>query len=262
VEQDGPGAEEAFLYVDISSVDNTTKRVVAAKTLATGKAPSRARQNLQVGDVLVSMTRPNLNAVALVTNDLHGAIGSTGFHVLRARGVHPSWLFRAVQTHSFITAMSALVQGALYPAVRPKDIRSWELPIPPLAEQLRITETIDELYSELEAGVAALERVHEKLKLYRASVLKGAVEGALTAEWRAQHPNTEPASVLLQRILVERRRRWEEDQLAKFKAKGQEPPKNWKAKYKEPRRPNTASDSAIPPGWAWATGRDRSFGST
>jgi hypothetical protein len=82
--------------------------------------------------------------------------------------------------------------------------------------------------------VAALERVGEKLKLYRASMLKAAVEGVLTAEWRAEHRLTEPASELLQRILAERRRRWEEDQLARLNAKGQEPPRNWKAKYKEP----------------------------
>jgi type I restriction enzyme, S subunit len=242
-----------FVYIDISSVDNTTKRVVAAKTLGIKGAPSRARQNLKAGDVLVSMTRPNLNAVALVTDDLHGAIGSTGFHVLRATGIHPQWLFLAVQTHSFIAAMSAVVQGALYPAVRPKDIRSWKLPIPPLAEQVRIVEKTDELFSDLDAGIAALARVREKLKLYRASVLKAAVEGALTAEWRAQHPDTESAIELLERILVERRRRWEEEQVAKFKAKGREPPRDWKTKYKEPIAPQASQLSDRPKGWCSAT---------
>jgi hypothetical protein len=63
-----------------------------------------------------------------------------------------------------------------------------------------------------------------KLKLYRASLLKAAVEGDLTREWREQHPDAEPASELLKRILVERRKRMEADQLAKFKEKGKEPP--------------------------------------
>ncbi|MBI5642612.1 MAG: restriction endonuclease subunit S [Deltaproteobacteria bacterium] len=98
-----------------------------------------------------------------------------------------------------------------------------------------------------------MERVQEKLKLYRASVLKAAVEGALTAEWCAKNPQAEPASELLKRILVERRRRWEEDQLAKFKSKGQEPPKNWKAKYKEPLIPDTANLNLLPKGWYWVT---------
>ena len=80
----GPQARE-FTYVDIGSVDRETKRIVDPKVLPSSKAPSRAKQLLKTGDVLVSMTRPNLNAVALVPPDLDGAIGSTGFHVLRAR---------------------------------------------------------------------------------------------------------------------------------------------------------------------------------
>ena len=86
-------------------------------------------------------------------------------------------------------------------------------------------------------------------------MLKAAVEGALTAEWREQHPHTEPATDLLPRILVERRRRWEEEQLRKFKDKGQEPPKNWKVKYKEPVAPDMTDLPPLPKGWCWAIRR-------
>jgi type I restriction enzyme S subunit len=113
-------------------------------------------------------------------------------------------------------------------------------------------EIYEELISDIDAGVAALVRVREKLKLYRASVFKAAVEGALTTEWRAQHPLAEPANELLKRMLVERRRRWEEDQLRTFKEKGQDPPKNWKAKYKEPAPPATTLPP-LPGGWCWAS---------
>jgi type I restriction enzyme, S subunit len=130
--------------------------------------------------------------------------------------------------------------------------RTLGVPVAPLNEQRRIVEAYEELVSDLDAGVAALERVREKLKLYRAVILKAAVEGTLTAEWRAQHPNTEPASEFLQRILVEHRRCWEQKQLAKFKTKGQEPPENWKAKYKEPVTPDT-TNPLLPEGWCCAT---------
>jgi len=125
--------------------------------------------------------------------------------------------------------------------------------LPPMAEQVRIADSLDELLSDLDAGLAALERVRAKLKHYRAAVLKAAVEGALTAEWRRQHPATEPASALLARILAERRRRWEEAQLQKFQAAGKSPPKDWKAKYQEPTRPNTTNLPQLPEGWCWAT---------
>ena len=132
-------------------------------------------------------------------------------------------------------------------------MRKIPLVIPPSNEQTRIAEALDELFSDLDEGVVALGRARDKLKLYRASVLKAAVEGALTADWRAQHPHAEPATELLERILVERRRRWEEDQLRKFEEKGRTPPKNWKAKYKEPVSPDTTGLPPLPDGWCWAT---------
>ena len=121
VEQAAPGGAGAFVYVDISSIDSRKKAIIEPKVLLPDQAPSRARQRLQARDVIVSMTRPNLNAVALVPNTMQGAIGSTGFHVLRASPVvAPHWLFYLVQTDAFVEAMSGLVQGVVYPAVGPR----------------------------------------------------------------------------------------------------------------------------------------------
>jgi len=72
IDQGGPARAGEFMYVDISSVDNKLKRIVAQKNLAVDAAPSRARQRLKTDDVLVSMTRPNLNAVATSLNRCRG----------------------------------------------------------------------------------------------------------------------------------------------------------------------------------------------
>ena len=80
-------------------------------------------------------------------------------------------------------------------------LRRFPVPAAPVNEQRRIVAKIDELFSDLDAGVAALERAKAKLKRYRAAVLKAAVEGKLTEEWRAKHPPKETASQLLERIL-------------------------------------------------------------
>ena len=87
--------------------------------------------------------------------------------------------------------------------------------------------------------------------MYRVSVLKAAVEGKLTEDWRAQHPDTEPASVLHERILAERRRKWEEDQNAKFAQAGKQSPKGWKEKYQEPNLPDTSELPSLPTTWRW-----------
>ena len=128
------------------------------------------------------------------------------------------------------------------------------VPVPPLNEQRRIVAKIEELFSDLDAGIVALERVRANLKRYRAAVLKAAVEGKLTEDWRAQHPDTEPASVLLERILTERRRQWEKDQLAKFAQAGKQPPKGWQTKYQEPPCARPSEDYAeLPSGWSWVS---------
>ena len=171
IPQQGPKEADPFIYVDISSVDNSKKQISGERSLSISEAPTRARQNLCAGDVLVSMTRPNLNAVALVPKVLDGAVGSTGFDVLRARVVNPRWLYYFVQTPQFVRVMSSKVLGVLYPAVRPKDIRGFPLPIAPLAEQRRIVEAIETRFARLDAAVKALERARAKLKRYRASVL-------------------------------------------------------------------------------------------
>lgn len=58
---------------------------------------------------------------------------------------------------------------------------------------------------------------------------------------------------LLERILTERRARWEARQLAKFKAQGKAPPKDWQKKYPEPVKPDTAGLPELPEEWVWAS---------
>ncbi len=120
------------------------------------------------------------------------------------------------------------------------------VPIAPLDEQHRIVAAIEQQFTRLDAGIAALRRAQTKLKRYRAAVLKAAVEGKLTETWRTQHPDTEPASILLERILKERRAKWEAD----LRAKGKDPAK---VRYVEPAKPDTESLPELPEGWCWAT---------
>ena len=128
-----------------------------------------------------------------------------------------------------------------------------KIPLAPLPEQHRIVAKIESLFATLDEGVAALKRAEANLERYRASTLKAAVEGRLTEQWRRENPPEETGEELLRSILAERRKRWEAEQLAKFEAKGKKPPRNWKAKYKEPVTPDTSELPKLPEGWCWAT---------
>ncbi len=210
------------------------------------------------GDVISAKITPCMeNGKTCVAPKLSGAayFGSTEFHVLRPEaGIEARWIANFLLQHSTRQAAQRRMGGAVGQMRVPQSfLEELELPIPPAAEQQRILELVDELLSDLDAGVAALERVQAKLKHYRAAVLKAAVEGALTAEWREAHPATEPASELLTRILAERRRLWEEAQMRKFKEAGKEPPKNWKARYEKPTAPDLSALATLPEGWCWAS---------
>lgn len=251
VRQGVPAAEDDFKYIDIGSIDNQTKQIDSPKTMRGSEAPSRARQYVRSNDVLVSLTRPNLNAVAKVPEALDGAICSTGFDVLRATGVEPAWLFFTVRLKSFVDSMTELVQGALYPAVRRGDVRAFELPVPPLKEQQRIVAKIDALQGRTRRAREALAEVGTLLEEFRRSVLAAAFRGDLTADWRAAHPGVEPASELLARTRAERRCRWEEAQLAKYEAAGRKPPKNWRDRYTRLEPIDDSDLPQVPRDWCW-----------
>jgi type I restriction enzyme S subunit len=181
-----PNEAEQFVYIDIASIDRETKLISEPQSLLGKDAPSRARKEVKTGDVLVSMTRPNLNAVALVGHEFDGNIASTGFDVLRPIEIEPRWLFAHVRSKPFIDAMSELVQGALYPAVKSADVRSFEIPIPPLNEQKRIADKLDRLLARVDTAKARLDKIPLLLKRLRQAILAAATSGRLTEEWREE----------------------------------------------------------------------------
>jgi type I restriction enzyme S subunit len=77
---------------------------------------------------------------------------------------------------------SGIIHGVGRPRLNLAEVRGIWLPVAPLNEQRRIVAKIEELFSDLDAGVAALKRAKANLKRYRAAVLKAAVEGKLTEE--------------------------------------------------------------------------------
>ncbi|HBV9357579.1 TPA: restriction endonuclease subunit S, partial [Klebsiella pneumoniae] len=127
--------------------------------------------------------------------------------------------------------------------------------LPSLSTQHAIVDKIEELYSHIDAGVEGLKQAKAKLQQYRQSVLKDAVTGKLTEQWREQNVDKlEPASSLLNRILDERRANWEAEQLKSFEEKGITPKNDrWKENYKEPPQADVSSLPEIPDSWTWAT---------
>ena len=155
---------EEFSYVDIASVDNEAKAIVATKRISGAGAPSRARKVIRKGDVIVSTVRPNLNAVALVPDTLDNHICSTGFSVLRPSAkVVSGYLFAFARSPFFIDYLVSRATGASYPAVNDGEVKGVPIPVPPVAEQERIVKLLDE--------ADALLRLREQADRRAASLL-------------------------------------------------------------------------------------------
>ena len=117
---------------------------------------------MQAGDILVSTVRPNLNAVAIVPEELDGATASTGFSVLRTENdrLSSEYLFHWVRSRDFIDAMMQRATGQSYPAVSDKIVKSSEIPLPTLVEQRRIAAILDQADALRRLRRRALDRVN------------------------------------------------------------------------------------------------------
>jgi type I restriction enzyme S subunit len=204
-------------------------------------------------DDILYCLRGSLGKTAIVTNVAQGAIASSLVIIRPFAQNSTKYIYYFLVSHLGKGEIALYDNGSAQPNLSAKNVKSFRLPLAPMNEQLRLIAKIEELFSDLDAGVAALKRIRANLKRYRAAVLKAAVEGRLTEQWRAKHPNTESATKLLERILAERRKKWEKDQLAKFTAADKMAPKGWREKYVEPTGPDTSNLPELPKGWCWAS---------
>ncbi|MDA8378678.1 MAG: restriction endonuclease subunit S [Planctomycetia bacterium] len=208
---------------------------------------------LHSGDLVISRAG-SVGTSHLLSNPPSDIIFAS--YLIRFRTIIPSlasYLAYFLKSAAYWEQIAQKSSGIALPNINARKLEMISIPIAPLAEQRRIVAKIEELFSELDAGVAALERVKANLKRYRAAVLKAAVEGKLTAEWRKKYPPTEFGEQLLKRILAERQKKWEEDQLKKFAERGKTPPKDWRLKYQPPQPPEATGMPMLPEGWCWAT---------
>lgn len=235
----GPKSEDRSVpYINISAFE--TKQVEEY-------APEQDVPRCQPSDTLLVWDGAR---AGLAGRGVGGFIGST-LARLTSDLADSSYLYYFV--HSNYGYLNTHTKGVGIPHIDPIVLAEISFPLPPASEQTRIVAKLEELLTDLDAGVAELKVAQKKLAQYRQSLLKAAVEGALTAEWRANNTPSETGAQLLQRILTERRARWEAKQLAKFAEQGKTPPKDWQKKYPEPIQPDTTDLPQLPEGWVWAS---------
>jgi type I restriction enzyme S subunit len=132
----GISPEAPFKYVDISSVDVETGIIARPQELTGEEAPSRARKVIRAYDIIISTCRPTRGAIAVIPEDLHGEICSTGFSVIRARpNVNPFYLHFALRLESTLEQFRKWSTGSSYPAILDEDVARTLIPLPDAPSQ-------------------------------------------------------------------------------------------------------------------------------
>lgn len=226
-------------HIAPDNIARDTGKLLPFRTVSEDGVTS-AKHLFKPGQLLYSKIRPYLNKCVRVD---FGGLCSADMYPLDAH-IESAYLHYYILSRQFVSAVSeASGSRTVLPKTNQEQLSEVPVPVAPMREQHRIVEAIESYVTRLDDAVATLERVERNLKRYRASVLKSAVEGRLVpteaALAKQESRDYEPASVLLERILTERRRRWSES--------------GKKGKNQEPTSPQATDLPDLPEGWCWAT---------
>jgi type I restriction enzyme S subunit len=240
------------------------RRITTAQDSITEAAVRASTTNLIPENSVMLVTRSGIlrHSLPVATNTLPVTLNQDMKALTPLEALLPDYLYFVFRRFERDILHSCCKGGTTVQSIEAPRLMAFEIPIPPLAEQRRIVAKVEELFSELDEGVANLKRARAQLAVYRQALLKHAFEGKLTADWRATHvAQLESASQLLARIRAEREARYQQ-QFADWRKelKAWEDGGEIGAKPSKPRQPkelNPLSDevreklAVVPSSWAW-----------
>jgi type I restriction enzyme S subunit len=256
--QPPPFSESGIPFIFVSNIVRGSISFERTKFIsqATHEELNR-RCPVESGDILYSAVGSYGVAVP-VTTDRPFSFQRHIAHIKPHRELSQAYLVHCLNSPQVLRQAHRDARGVAQKTVTLGSLSRFAIPLAPLGEQRRIAASIETHLTRLDAAVAALQRARANLKRYRAAVLKAAVEGRLVpteAELAGDQDNSyEPGSILLQRILRDRRAAWESRQIKAIRVSAKRQiADTWKVKYDEPTQPDTHSLPAIPNGWCWAS---------
>lgn len=224
-------------HIAPNHIEPRTGRLLNYTTISKDGVTS-AKHLFAPGHILYSKIRPYLAKAALV--NFSGLCSADMYPI--STNLHPQFLLRWMLTPKFTELASGHQGRTVLPKINQADLARLPVPVPPMEEQRRIANKLDDLLAQVDACRDRLDRIPGILKRLRRSVLAAAFRGELTADWRAMQPNVEPASKILEQIKLERQ----------VQSKGNS--KNGSTRgYTGPESVASLGLPNLPEGWCWGS---------
>ena len=175
--------------IQLADVGDGIYRNRSERFLTNAKAAELRCTFLQPGDVLVARMPDPLGRACIFPGDPKDSVTVVDVCIIRPREdtVHSHWLTNVINSPAVRSRIAALQSGSTCQRISRKNLSRIAVLLPPLAEQHRIAERTEALISDVDVAFRTLQRALVKLKRYRQAVLKAAVEGELSREWRETH---------------------------------------------------------------------------
>lgn len=229
-------SNEIFELYSVPSFPDGNPELVHGEKIGSNK------QIVFENDVLICKINPRINRVWIVgeKNEYRQIASTEWIAINNSEGVYPRFLmhfFRSPYFRNLLTSNVSGVGGSLTRA-RPKDVQGYPVALPPLNEQKRIADKVDQLLNKINQAKQLIDEAKETFELRQAAILDKAYRGELTVRWRKKNEITESADKLIEAINF-----------------------NIKKDIKNPKnidstKATTTSKIKIPSGWIWVAIED------
>ena len=233
--------DEGVPIIRIQNIDRNRFVDKNINYLTEDKADFLSRHSFQSGDIIITKLGEPVGKACLVPEKYERGIIVADLIRVRIDHNYISKKFLLYQLNSsyLIKQFDKNTKGTTRQRIRLNIVRDLIFNLPPLQEQFRIVDSIEELFSDLDNSVTNLVLAKNQLNVYRQALLKYAFEGKLTEQWRIKnHP--ESATKLLNRIKKER-----DDRYKKKLKDWKEAISTWEDKGKKEKKPRKPSNPKI-----------------
>lgn len=179
------GDDEKFKYIDLSSVDRVSNKIIETTSITKLTAPSRAQKIVKSNDIILGTTRPTLKRFTKITDNYNDQICSTGFYVFRTNGeVLSNYIYHIFSSSKFYKYLEENQSGTSYPAISDALVKKYKIPVPSLEIQSRIVQVLDNFDTvchDLNIGLPKEVELRQKqYEYFREKLLTFVAEGEYT----------------------------------------------------------------------------------